>query len=268
MTIKEITNLAKEKIGYINAKILITYLLGKDMQYIVANQNEELKKEEEIKYLDWIKKVEKGIPVQYITNKQEFMGLPFFVNEKVLIPQPDTEILVEEAIKYASKMQKCKILDLCTGSGAIGISVKKYVPSAIVYVSDISREALEIAEKNAKELSADINFIESDMFENITETFDIVVTNPPYIKTDVISTLAKDVQNEPKIALDGGQDGLKFYRIIREKIEKYLNENGTLLMEIGYDQGKEVNEMFENSIKIKDYAGLDRVVVWKHSQKK
>ena len=133
MTIKEITNLAKEKIGYINAKILITYLFGKDMQYIVANQNEELKKEEEIKYLDWIKKVEKGIPVQYITNKQEFMGLPFFVNEKVLIPQPDTEILVEEAIKYASKMQKCKILDLCTGSGAIGISVKKYVPSAIVY---------------------------------------------------------------------------------------------------------------------------------------
>ena len=268
MTIKELCNFAKDKIGYLDAKILMTHLLNKDIQYIISNADEELSEEQENKYLEEVKKIEKGYPLQYVTNKQEFMRLKFFVNDNVLIPQPDTEVLVEEAMERAEKIKNCKILDLCTGSGAIAIALKKYVPDATIYASDISGGALEVARKNAKIHKVDINFIESDMFEKIEDKFDIIVSNPPYIKTEVIPTLSKDVQNEPKIALDGGEDGMRFYRIIRKNIEKYLKEDGTLLMEIGYDQAKEIQEIFEGSICIKDYVGFDRVVVWKHSQKR
>ena len=199
------------------------------------------------------------------------MGLDFEVNENVLIPQPDTEVLVENAIKivldkYANK--EVKILDLCTGSGAIAISIKKYLSNAIVYASDISKNALDIAKLNAKKNNVKINFILSNMFENIKDNFDIIVTNPPYIKSNEIAKLSKNVQAEPKLALDGGEDGLKFYKIIAKKVSNYLNKKGTLLMEIGFDQGKEVVDLFEGSKCIKDYANNNRVVIWNHSQEK
>ena len=271
MTIKQALNLAKQDLDSIEARVLIGYILKKNNTYIIANSNEEISKKNEQELLRALEKIKNGYPLQYITHHQEFMGLNFAVNENVLIPQPDTEVLVENAIKiildkYSNK--EVKILDLCTGSGAIAISLKKYLPNAKVYTSDISKNALEIAKINAEKNNVKINFINSNMFENIKEKFDIIITNPPYIKSDEIVKLSKNVQAEPKLALDGGEDGLKFYKIIAKEVSNYLNKDGTLLMEIGFDQGKVVAELFENSKCIKDYANNDRVVIWNHSQEK
>lgn len=197
------------------------------------------------------------------------MKLNFYVDENVLIPQPDTEILVEEIINLY-KNKKCKILDLCTGSGAIAIALAKYVEDAQIVSSDISMKALQIAKLNAEKnlVHKKIKFIESDMFEKIDDTdFDIIVSNPPYIKTDVINTLDASVKKEPNIALDGGQDGLKFYKIIINKAHQYLSNNGKLFLEIGYDQKEDVikllnktgyyNEIYSK----KDLSQNDRIVV-------
>ncbi len=211
-------------------------------------------------------------------HNQEFMKMNFYVDENVLIPQPDTEILVEEVINICSglscaytKDQNIRILDLCTGSGAIGISLAKYIENSKVTMSDLSKKALEIANKNAikNEVKDRCSFINSDMFENINEKYDIIVSNPPYIKTEVISTLDKEVQNEPVMALDGGEDGWYFYRIIVNEAWKYLKQDGILAMEIGYDQKKEVIKLLENTYKFKeiyskkDLAEKDRIIIAK-----
>lgn len=268
MTIKEAFNLAKQNMDSIEARVLIKYILNKNEINIIANENIELSNENKKQLLESIEKIKKGYPLQYITHYQEFMGIKFEVNENVLIPQPDTEVLVEKTIKIVQKCypkkdnRNIKILDLCTGSGAIAISLKKYLPSVQVFASDISKKALEIAKTNAKKNDVQIKLIESNMFENINEKFDIVVSNPPYIKTDEITKLSNQVQNEPRLALDGGKDGLDFYRIIQKNIKNYLYENGMLLMEIGYDQGQAVASMFKNSKLVKDYAGKNRVIMW------
>lgn len=268
MTIKQAINIASKKIGYINSKVLMKYILGKDDTYIVSNQNEELDENLENKYFKLTEKVQNGYPLQYITNKQEFMGLNFYVDENVLIPQPDTEISVQKVIEFAKSKKEPKILDLCTGSGVIAITIKKYLPNAVIVGSDISKKAIEVAKKNAEENEVDIDLVQSDMFENISGTFDVIVSNPPYIKSEVIKSLPKDVQKEPYIALDGGVDGLKFYKIIAQNVKKYLKEDGILILEIGYDQKDEVTRLFKNSVCFKDYEGRDRVVVWNHSQEK
>lgn len=268
MTIKEAFNLAKQNMDSIEARVLIKYILNKNEINIIANENIELSNENKKQLLESIEKIKKGYPLQYITHYQEFMGIKFEVNENVLIPQPDTEVLVEKTIKIVQKCypkednRNIKILDLCTGSGAIAISLKKYLPSVQVFASDISKKALEIAKTNAKKNDVQIKLIQSNMFENINEKFDIVVSNPPYIKTDEITKLSNQVQNEPRLALDGGKDGLDFYRIIQKNIKNYLYENGILLMEIGYDQGQAVASMFKNSKLVKDYAGKNRVIMW------
>lgn len=231
-----------------------------------------MSRDEENKLQESIQKIKDGFPLQYITHNQEFMGINFEINQNVLIPQPDTEILVENTIglvlgnksleNQEDSKKTMQILDLCTGSGAIAVSLKKYLPDVKIFASDISEKALEVAKKNAKNNNVEIEFIKSDMFENIHEKFDIIVSNPPYIKSEEIEKLSKEVQNEPKVALDGGKDGLKFYKIISREIKNYLKENGTLLMEIGYDEANEVMKLFENSTCIKDYANNDRVIVW------
>ncbi len=294
MTVREALDLASKKTNHIEANTLLQYILNVDKKYIIVNSNSPINQSQEELLMKSLCELENGIPLQYITSKAYFMGLEFYVDKNVLIPQPDTEILVEEALKIINASnKKLRILDLCTGSGAIAVSIAKYAKNVEIIGSDISKEALDIAKINYKKLikldngvlknknviksrgndnlinsnneasSNKIKFIVSDMFDKIKGRFDLIISNPPYIKTEVIKQLSKDVQNEPKIALDGGEDGLRFYKIIRDNIESFLAKDGTLLMEIGYDQKKEVQSLFEHSKCIKDLSGNDRVIIWR-----
>ena len=207
------------------------------------------------------------MPLQYLTGEQEFMGLPFCVNEHVLIPRQDTEVLVEEAIRVIQKeMPEAAVLDLCTGSGCIGISIQSFCSNTQVTAADISEDALKVAQKNAKENQVPVEFVHSDLFEEISGSYDMIVSNPPYIPSKVIETLMPEVRDhEPIKALDGKEDGLYFYRRITEESVAYLKPGGYLLYEIGHDQGEAVSSyMRENGFKeievIRDLAGLDRVV--------
>lgn len=202
----------------LKARLLLQYILKKPRQYLIIYDNQEVEKKEQWEYFVNIEKLTKGVPLQHITHHQEFMKMDFYVDENVLIPRPDTEILVEEVIKIAQKMQKPKILDLCTGSGAIAISIAKNVPDAEVYAIDISQKAIEVAQKNAKELNAKVKFIKSNLFSKISKMkFDIIVSNPPYIKKSDINYLSQEVKKEPEIALDGGFDGLDFIGKLQNK---------------------------------------------------
>lgn len=254
----------------LKSRLLMEYLLDKNSQYIIVNDMKELNEEDEKKYFEYINKLVEGYPIEYITNKKEFMKMNFYVNENVLIPRQDTEILVEEVIEIAKRINAKKILDLCTGSGAIAISLAKYLPETDIYAIDISSEALEVAQKNANINNVKVNFINSDIFENLKEKeFDIIVSNPPYIKTEVCESLNKEVKKEPLIALDGGNDGLYFYKKIIEQCDKYLKKDGFLCFEIGYDQKDEVvniiNEKlnFKDTYSKKDLYNNDRIVVTK-----
>ena len=211
-------------------------------------------------------------PIQYIINTQEFMGFDFYVDENVLIPQPDTENLVEEVLFIIDsiKDKNLKILDLCTGSGAIAISLSKILKSdkILIYGSDISEEALKIAQNNAIQNCSKIVFLKSNIFSQINDNykFDIIVSNPPYIETNIIENLSEEVKHEPHIALDGGEDGLYFYREIIKNAKKHLNTNGYLAFEIGYNQKNQVENLldengYKNIYSRKDLSGNDRVVV-------
>lgn len=254
----------------LKARLLMQFTLNKSRQYVIVNDNKELNIEEEKKYFDSISKMRQGIPLEHITHQKEFMKLNFFVNENVLIPRQDTEILVEEVITIAKKINAKKILDLCTGSGAIAISLAKYLPESEITAIDISNEALKVAKKNAvsNQVESQITFINTDMFTNLTsQKFDIIVSNPPYIKRNVIENLDEEVKNEPYIALDGGEDGLKFYKKIVKESYEYLKYKGYLCLEIGFDQKIDVIELieneekFENTYSKKDLYDNDRVVV-------
>jgi release factor glutamine methyltransferase len=251
------------------AKRLLAFVLNVPKEFLIINDNKELNKKQEVKYKKCIERLIKGEPIQYIIGKQEFMGIDLIVTNDVLIPQPDTEILVEETIKVAKQYDKPKILDLCTGSGAIAIAIKKYIPEAEIVASDLSSKALRIANNNDR--TKKIRFILSDLFVNINEKFDIIVSNPPYIKTEEIKTLSKEVQNEPLMALDGGQDGLYFYEKIIKQANSYLNQNSYLCLEIGENQKNEIikkiqyNGKYTNIQTYKDLGGNDRVITCKKS---
>ena len=215
---------------------------------------------------EYVKKRLGHMPIQYILNKAYFCGLPLYVNENVLIPRFDTEVLVEEVLKISKKDRSKRILDICTGSGAIAIALKKLGGFERVDALDISDKALEVAKKNAKELNLDINFLKSDMFSSLTceNKYDIIVSNPPYIQSDVVDTLESEVKDfEPRLALDGDADGMKFYKIIAENYEDYLVDNGVLALEIGYDEANDIRALFEgkNVVIKKDLANLDRVAI-------
>lgn len=298
MKIKELVkigihDLNKNRIEESKIKVnqILQYIFKKDKSYFVIHDSDKVDKLKELEYKKYIEELIQGKPLQYITHRQEFMGLSFYVDENVLIPQPDTETLVEEVLHIVKEkstkgeekreeetelkvpsQKVIRILDLCTGSGAIAISLKKYLQKEDVFYQekndvnqrndkvileifaiDISKEALKIATKNAKENNVKIKFILSDMFQELKQykgQFDVIVSNPPYIESSTIKTLSKEVQNEPHLALDGGQDGLKFYKIIADEACEYLKEDGTILLEIGYNQRKSVTNLFRKKRKI------------------
>lgn len=243
--------------------------LGRAEYFIHSEDIIEKDKAEE--FFRLIERRSKRIPLSYVIGTRDFFGLTFKVNENVLIPEQETEILVEEVIKHSEGKT---VLDMCTGSGCIAISIALFGKPLKVTASDISEKALEVAVENAKNLEVcEISFIQGDMFENITEKFDIIVSNPPYIKTKVIDELMPEVRDYiPRLALDGDEDGLKFYRIISKEAVKKLNKNGRIFYEIGYNQSRAVASiLLENGftdVKImKDYSGLDRIVMAKLGEK-
>ena len=272
---KSIELLEKNNIeeSILKAKIILSTLLSKPKEYLLINENQELDKSIEEPFFANIHKLCNNIPLQYVTNAQEFYGLKFYVDENVLIPRSDTEILVETVIKYVKNLENkngnLKILDMCTGSGIIAIILAKYCENVDITAVDKSEKALKVAIKNAKTHNVynKINFVKSDMFENLKGKYNIIVSNPPYIEKDVIKTLSKDVQHEPEMALDGGIDGLDFYRIINNNVDNFLEKNGAAFLEIGYNQRDSVSEIFAENFKnikcIKDLNNLDRVIVGK-----
>ena len=277
MTIKEnlvkATELLKQnKIedSTLKARLLLAFVLNKSKEYLVINSEQEVNLTLEKKYNNLLNKLISNVPLQYIINSQEFMGLKFYVDENVLIPRQDTETLVQEVLKIIDSKRNYKILDMCTGSGAIAVSLAKSVFDANITAIDISVEALKVAEKNAKinDVKDKIEFIESDMFSKVSEKYDILVSNPPYVDEEHMKLLSKEVKKEPQIALDGGEDGLKFYKIIAAEGKKHLNSHGWLFLEIGYNQKEQVceilsNQGYKNIVCVKDLAGNDRVIMCK-----
>ncbi len=254
------------------ARLLLCSVLKIRKEEVLLYEKKELAKQEEEEYQKSIQKLEEGYPLQYITHHQEFMKLDFYVDEHVLIPRADTEITVEEVISYCQNQGKgnLRILDLCTGSGAIAISLGRYLPNCEIVAVDISKEALKVAKKNAKQNEVNnITCIQSNLFENVVGTFDVIVSNPPYIKTKVIATLEPEVQKEPIIALDGGIDGLIFYQKILKQAGNYFKKDGAIFFEIGYDQKEEVMNMIRETKEYreiegkKDLSGNDRMIMAK-----
>ena len=249
-----------------DSRLIFEYIVGIDRVKLTLEGDRELEPGIEEKLKAALAKRLTHMPVQYITGYQNFMGLEFMVSKDVLIPRMDTETLVEEVLRLG--LSNVRVLDICTGSGCILLSILKYVYGSSGVGVDISDGALGVAKANSEALGIDATFIKSDMFENIPkdERFDIVVSNPPYIRSDVIGTLMSEVKDyEPLLALDGSEDGLKFYRIIADRAPEYLNNGGMLFLEIGYDQGAEVSALltaagFTDVEVIKDLSGLDRVV--------
>lgn len=280
----------------LDARLLLEWCCHTDRNTLLVHGERSISAEEFEKYADCLAKREQHIPLQHITGEQEFMGLTFIVNENVLIPRQDTEILVEEVMRHLH--DGMRVLDMCTGSGCILLSLLYYSNDCAGLGLDISEAALQAARENAKRIGSrkdnlNVAFFQSDLFEVLEERkgdgadacetgdcraemstdgssydnkFDIIVSNPPYIRSDVIPTLMPEVkEHEPLLALDGREDGLYFYRRMIEDSGNYLYNGGKLFFEIGYNQGKVVKELLEAAgyqevEVIKDYAGLDRVV--------
>lgn len=248
----------------LDARLLLEEVCGTDHNTLLCHGDREVSEAEEEQYRKALEQRAVHVPLQHLLGYQDFMGLRFQVNEYVLIPRQDTEILVEEAMRYLH--DGMRILDLCTGSGCILLSLLHYSNDCEGVGVDISQEALQIAAQNAELLGIRADFLKSDLYEKVTGKFDLLVSNPPYIERKVIPTLMEEVREyDPYIALDGGEDGLDFYRRIIGGAQDYLKRGGQILMEIGSGQAQAVSELlYEAGFKeidvCKDFAGLDRVV--------
>ncbi|NLY77150.1 MAG: peptide chain release factor N(5)-glutamine methyltransferase [Tissierellia bacterium] len=280
MEINELLKIGVDRIKgrqYGNPVLEATLLLGKllnvDKVYIYTHGREQVPEEIVEKYMEAIEKRSKGYPIQYIIKEREFMDLNFYIEEGVLIPRPDTEIIVEYILEYIDRkhlQEQLYVLDIGIGSGAIGLSIAYHRKNTYVYGVDISPQALKVASINRNRFGLEnVKIIESDLFENISNDirFHIIVSNPPYIPTEDINSLQEEVKNyEPRLALDGGKEGMDYYRKIIPESKKFLREDGLLIFEIGYDQGPQVKGiMIEEGFKdieiLKDLQGLDRAVL-------
>lgn len=248
----------------LDARLLLEEVCGTDHNTLLCHGDREVSEAEEEKYRRALEQRAVHVPLQHLLGYQDFMGLRFQVNEYVLIPRQDTEILVEEAMRYLH--DGMRILDLCTGSGCILLSLLHYSNDCEGVGVDISKEALQVAAQNAELLGIKADFLKSDLYEKVTGKFDLLVSNPPYIERAIIPTLMEEVREyDPYIALDGGEDGLDFYRRIIGGAQDYLKRGGQILMEIGSGQAKAVSELlreagFKEIDVCRDFAGLDRVV--------
>ncbi len=255
----------------LDSRLLLEYVCGTDRNTLLAHGEREVSEAEYERYSSLIARRAGHVPLQHLTGEQEFMGLTFVVNEKVLVPRQDTEVLVEEVLRNLH--DGTRILDMCTGSGCILLSLLQYSNNCVGVGADLSAEALAVARQNYQRLQEErrkmqASFVESDLFAGLRagERYEVIVSNPPYIKTDVINTLMPEVrEHEPMMALDGREDGLYFYREITGRSKEYLTSGGMLFYEIGYDQAEDVckimeREGFREIEVVKDFAGLDRVV--------
>ena len=253
----------------LDARLLLEAVCGTDRNDLLVHGEQPVMPQAEEKYLHWIRQRAEHIPLQQLTGEQDFMGLTFSVNEHVLIPRQDTEILVEEVLKELH--DRMRILDMCTGSGCILLSLLHYSNDCEGLGVDLSAEALEVAGQNVlkvltPEKAEHAHFLQSDLFEKVEGKFEIIVSNPPYIASAEVEKLMPEVRDhEPRMALDGTEDGLHFYRRIIKEAGKHLVNSGMLFFEIGYDQGQAVSELMRTEgycdvQVVQDYAGLDRVV--------
>lgn len=277
MTLSELYR--KARLDFRNAEIdspqydamcLIEHFFGVNRAELVVKGDKSPKAEIEAEFLTAVEKRSSGYPLQYILGEWTFMDIPLFVGEGVLIPRDDTEILVREAIKRVRGVENPKIIDLCSGTGAVAIALAKAYPKAEILAVELSDEAFSYLKENIKRNACEnIKAIKGDVFrlyEEFSDSgFDVVLSNPPYIKTDIIATLAKEVQHEPKLALDGGKDGMIFYNSIIENWKGKVKRNGFIGVEIGEDLTNEIVKLFkENNFEdvyvLKDMAGLDRAV--------
>lgn len=269
---QELENAGVEESG-LDAWYLLEYVTKISRAEYFGDSQRELEKEQELQYFLYIEKRAQRIPLQHITGEQEFMGLSFLVNESVLIPRQDTEVLVECALDLLRSRGNARVLDMCTGSGCILLSILHYMNKEVPQFTiegtgaDISCEALQVAEENAKRLGLTAVWLSGDLFSRVEGRYQMIVANPPYVRTAVLEELQDEVRyHDPRIALDGREDGLYFYRRIVVECKGHLEEGGHLLMEIGYDQAKEVCALMQaagfSQIEVKkDLAGLDRVVI-------
>ena len=273
MTLKEAYEFGQEQLkkakiedAVLDAWYLLEFVTGTSRAMYFLDMNREISSAEEALYRTHIATRAKYIPLQHITGVQEFMGLEFCVNEHVLVPRQDTEVVVESVMNVLQPGMN--ILDMCTGSGCILISLLKLCGLANIsgVGVDLSEEALKVANKNAEKIGVNAQLLHSDLFENVAGKYDVIVSNPPYIRTAVIEELKEEVKfHDPFMALDGKEDGLYFYRRIVEESPKFLKQCGKLYFEIGHDQGEDVSRLmrdagFTDVTVKKDLAGLDRVV--------
>lgn len=276
MTLREILTEGEGKLvsagvpeAKLNAWYLFAHCFSMTKSQFFLRADEEAEDNGYRRYQELLDKRSRRIPLEHLTGETEFMGLPFFVNENVLIPRQDTECLVEEVLKFCDGAD---VLDLCTGSGCIGISLAKLAHCKSVMLSDISAEALKMAKKNAENNDVKVQIVESDLFQSIQGRFDLVVSNPPYIRSGEIPKLMPEVcEHEPLRALDGSGDGLLFYRSIIREIGAFLKNDATVFFEIGADQGEAVSQLmheagFRNVEVKQDLAGLDRIVCGQYSK--
>ena len=255
----------------LDAWLLLEHVFQVSKTWYFVHETEIVDVEKAEQYEALIQRRKNHVPLQQITEEGYFYGMKFYVNQHVLIPRQDTEILVEEVLKLCGSLWKqeenhLQILDLCTGSGCILLSLLANLKQAEGTGVDLSLEALEVAKRNARELEIPAKWLHSDLFEQVDRSYDVIVSNPPYIRTFVIEDLMEEVRlHEPRMALDGKEDGLYFYRKIIREAEGYLKPGGILAFEIGYDQGEAVSDLMKNQgyeqiQVVQDLAGLDRCV--------
>ncbi len=268
ISVSEMVRLAKIRLEPVageeaaqQAKLIVAAVIGAEPAALMVHTWAQVTEEQISMIGDILDQRLSGEPLQYILGEWSFMGLPFYVDERALIPRQDTELLAETAIKLIDEHNKKTCLDLCTGSGCVAVSISK-IAKAHVTASDISSEALSLAQENAELNEVDISFIESDLFEQIDGKFDIITCNPPYLTKEDMQNLQKEVSFEPEIALFGGEDGLDIYRRIANEYKPYLNPEGILLLEIGSTQAESVASLFDaKSSVLSDLGGNPRVLV-------